>query len=46
MLIEKVDDKLTTINLNHPFCLKIRQQNNVNDIHNKAIIQHGKTLFL
>ena len=46
MHTDKVDDKLTIINRNHPLCLKNRLQSNVKDIHNKAIIQHGKTLFL
>ena len=46
MLIEKVEDKLTTINLIHPLCLNNKLQSNVKDIHNNAIIKHGKTLFL
>lgn len=46
MHTDKVDDKLTIINRNHPLCSKIRLLRKVKDIHKKAIIQHGKTLFL
>lgn len=46
MLIDKVDEILTTMSLIHPLCLNHKLQSNVKDIHINAIIKHGKTLFL